>query len=63
MDRQLLTVKAAADRLGVAEATVRMWIWQRKNLEVVRLGRAVRIRESALEKFIQDNTVGPLQDR
>jgi excisionase family DNA binding protein len=59
MHQQLLTVKAAAARLGVAEATVRMWIWQRKNLEVVRIGRAVRVSETALERFICENTVPP----
>ena len=60
--QQLLTVKAAAARLGVAEATVRMWIWQRKNLEVVRVGRAVRISETALERFISENTIPPRDD-
>ncbi|HYH00945.1 MAG TPA: helix-turn-helix domain-containing protein [Terriglobales bacterium] len=56
---KLLTVADAAERLGVKAATVRSWILHRKNLEVVRIGRCVRITERSIQKLIDDNTIPP----
>lgn len=53
---RLLTTRQAADRLGLKEATIRFWIWQRK-IEVVHIGRAVRIREEAVLRLIERGTV------
>ena len=39
---RLITVREAANRLGVREGTIRLWLVQRR-LPVVRCGRAVRI--------------------
>ena len=56
---RLLTVNETAERLGVKPATIRSWILQRKNLEVVKVGRLVRITEESVQRFIDDNTIPP----
>jgi excisionase family DNA binding protein len=52
----LLTVAEAAERLGLAQSTIRDWIAKRR-LTFVRCGRAVRIPAEAVERFIATNTV------
>jgi excisionase family DNA binding protein len=54
---QLLTVREAADALGLKVATIRAWLLRRKYLPFVRCGRAVRIPAEAIDRFISDNTV------
>ena len=49
--KQLLTVAQVADRLGLKQATIRRRILERK-LPYVKLGRAVRIPEEAIETLI-----------
>lgn len=50
---QMLTVKEAADLLGLRPSTLRKWIFARR-LDVVRVGsRAVRIRRATLEALIR----------
>jgi excisionase family DNA binding protein len=56
----LLSVKQVADALGMKEATIRLWIWQRK-LPHVRCGRAVRVPASVVTQFIKQNFV-PAKD-
>ncbi|WP_295028377.1 helix-turn-helix domain-containing protein [uncultured Mobiluncus sp.] len=52
-DTQLLTVKQAAQFLGVAQQTVSQYIWDGK-LAAVRVGpRLVRITPQALADFMQ----------
>jgi excisionase family DNA binding protein len=53
---QLLTVKQAADALGLKVATIRAWIGRRK-LPRVNCGRAVRIPADAVAEFIERNTI------
>jgi excisionase family DNA binding protein len=53
---RLLTVEQAAERLNLKTVTVRAWIWRRR-LEHVKLGRAVRIPEHALEQLLERGTV------
>lgn len=55
----LLTVEQTAERLGVKASTVRSWILRREKLEVVKVGRLVRITERSIEKLIDDNTIPP----
>jgi excisionase family DNA binding protein len=57
---ELLTVKETAEVLGVKPSTVRAWIHRRENLEVVKVGRAVRIPETAVKRFIRENTRQPI---
>lgn len=53
---RLLRLEEAAERLGLKLSTVRFWVWQRK-IEIVRVGRAVRVKEDTVERLIEDGTV------
>jgi excisionase family DNA binding protein len=59
---QLLTVKQAADALGLKVATIRAWVSRRK-LPRVNCGRAVRIPAEAIAQFIERNTVPARDER
>lgn len=48
----LLTVPQAAERLQVSVRTIRAWIFTRR-IEYVKLGSAVRIRESVLQEMLE----------
>ena len=50
-----LTVSDVADELGVTNRTVRDLI-KTEALEAVRLGRMIRIRASALRRFLRDRS-------
>lgn len=52
----LLTIRQVASRLGVAESTIRAWIWKKK-IEHVKIGRSVRISTETIEDLIAENTV------
>jgi len=56
---RLLAVEEAAERLGVKPATIRSWILRREKLEVVKVGRLVRITEESIDSFIDRNTIPP----
>jgi excisionase family DNA binding protein len=59
---RLLTVKQAADALGLKVATIRAWLSRRK-LPRVNCGRAVRIPADAIAQFIERNTVPAREER
>jgi len=59
---QLLTVKQAAEVLGLKVATIRAWLLRRK-LPRVNCGRAVRIPAEAIQKFIDENTIPAREER
>jgi excisionase family DNA binding protein len=59
---QLLTVKQAADALGLKVATIRAWVARRK-LPRVNCGRAVRIPAEAIAEFIERNTIPAREPR
>jgi excisionase family DNA binding protein len=54
---KLLTVEQTAEHLGVKPATIRSWILKREKIEVVKVGRLIRIKESSVHKFIDKNTI------
>ena len=56
---KLLCVEQAAERLGVKPATIRSWILKRQKLEIVKVGRLVRITEKSIDDFIERNTLSP----
>jgi excisionase family DNA binding protein len=55
----LLTVEAAAERLSTSSRFIRRLIAERR-IEFVKVGRHVRISESALHDFIDAGRVEPL---
>ncbi len=55
----LLTVEAAAERLSTKPRFIRRLIAERR-IEFVKVGRHVRISESALADFIEAGKVSPL---
>ena len=61
MDK-LLTVAEAADALGTSERFPRRLIAERR-IRFVRVGRHVRIPESALVEFVASGTVEPMTVR
>ena len=56
---RLLTVEAAAERMSTSVRFIRRLIAERR-IEFVKVGRHVRISESALAEFIQAGRVEPL---
>jgi len=59
---RLLTVEQTAECLGVKPATIRSWILKREKLEVVKVGRLIRIKEISVHKFIEKNTIPPRRE-
>ncbi len=58
--QQLLTVLQAAEALALKPATIRKMILQRR-LPVVRIGRAVRIKEADVEGIIRHGYRGRVE--
>lgn len=56
MAQRLLTVKQAADEMGLSARTIWAWVYARK-IGVVRLGRAVRVPQQAIDELIEFGTV------
>jgi excisionase family DNA binding protein len=56
---RLLNLPEAADRLGTTTRFPRRLIAERR-IRFVRLGRHVRIPESAIEEFVEAGTVRPI---
>ena len=54
---RLVRLSNAADRLGVKTPTLRDWFLKRKNLDFVKVGRAVCVTEESIERFIAANTI------
>jgi excisionase family DNA binding protein len=54
--QKLLTIKDVADRLQVAEVTVRKWQEQGK-ITFIKLPQGIRIREEHLEGWLDKKTV------
>ncbi|GAA3809253.1 helix-turn-helix domain-containing protein [Streptomyces phyllanthi] len=59
MDERYLTVDQVADRLGTTVRFPRRLIEERR-ITFVKVGRHVRIPESAVREFIDANTVEPV---
>ena len=52
----LLTYKEAAQKLRIAETTLRAWVSQRK-IPYLKLGRVVRFDLEALERWLHERSV------
>jgi excisionase family DNA binding protein len=58
----LLSIEAAAIRLGLKPVTVRQWAGARK-IARVKLGRRVLIPESEIDRLIEASTIPALPER
>ncbi len=54
---QLYTPAQVSEALGVSVKTLEKWRWERRNLPYVKLGTAVRYKESDLTAWLGANTV------
>ena len=54
----LMTVEQFADAVGLKPATVRQKVWRRE-IEFIRIGRAIRFRPELVDKLIEDGLVPP----
>ena len=55
----LMTVEQFAEAVGLRPATVRQKVWRRE-IEFIRIGRAIRFRPETAEKLIEAGTVPPV---
>jgi excisionase family DNA binding protein len=60
--RGLMTVAEFAAAVGLKPATVRQKVWRRE-IEFVRIGRAIRFKPETAERLIEAGTVPPLEAR
>ena len=60
---RLVTLDEAAKQLGVSIAAVRDWRFRRKHLAFVKVGRAVRVLQTSIEKLIERQTVPPVGEQ
>ena len=60
--RGLMTVDQFADAVGLKPATVRQWVWRRE-IEFIRIGRAIRFKPETAEKLIEAGTVPAREGR
>jgi excisionase family DNA binding protein len=51
---KLLTIIEAARILSMSPSTLYSWRWRRKQFPFVKLGRALRVDEDELSKFISE---------
>lgn len=58
--RGMMTVRQAAEGLGLSIHTLRAWIYQRR-IGVVRLGRSVRIPTDEIERLLERGFVPAVQ--
>jgi excisionase family DNA binding protein len=56
MPARLLTVKESAEQLSLSPRTIWAWIYERK-VDIVKLGRSVRIKQSSIDQLIEQGTV------
>jgi len=61
--QRLITLNEAAQQLGISVAAVRDWRFRRKHLDFVKVGRAVRVIQSSIDKFIENQTVPAGKER
>jgi hypothetical protein len=57
--RKLVSLDEAATQLCVTVATMRDWRFRRKHLEFVKIGRAVKVLQSSIDRYIDSNTIPP----
>lgn len=58
----LLTVEQFAEAVGLKAATIRQKVWRRE-VEYVRIGRAIRFKPETADKLIEQGTIPVLEGR
>ena len=58
-----LTEGQVADRLKISAAVLRAWRLNGKGPRFCRFGRAVRYRESDIDRFVNESTVDPRREQ
>jgi predicted DNA-binding transcriptional regulator AlpA len=61
--KKLVTLNEASQQLGISIAAVRDWRFRRKHLDFVKVGRAVRVLQSSIDRMIERQTVPALTDQ
>ena len=61
--QKLVTLGEASQQLGITVAAVRDWRFRRKHLDFVKVGRAVRVLQSSIDKLIESQTIPALKQR
>lgn len=56
MTEKMLGIKEAAEELGVSIHTLYTWVYQKK-IPYIKLGKLVKFRPTALERFIEKHEV------
>ncbi len=56
----LMTVEQFAEAVGLRPATVRQKVWRRE-IDFVRIGRAIRFKPETVQKIIERGTVPALE--
>lgn len=56
MGNKPLTIREAAESLNLSQPTIRAWVARRK-IGVIRLGRAVRIPATEVQRLLTEKTV------
>jgi len=59
---KLMNTKEFAAAIGLKPATIRQQVWRRQ-VEFVRVGRAIRFKPETAQKIIQRGTVPALEER
>jgi hypothetical protein len=57
MSKKLVSLAETAEQLGISVAAVRDWRFRRKYLDFVKVGRAVRVLQISIDRFIQNRTI------
>lgn len=60
---RLVTLKDASQQLGVSIAAIRDWRFRRKHLDFVKVGRAIRVLQSSIDKMIENQTIPALKEQ
>ena len=59
--RSLLTPGQAAEQLKIPVSTLSRWRSERRELPYVTVGRLIRYRQIDIDRWVDDNTVNPVE--
>ena len=59
--KNLLTPGQAAEQLNIPVSTLARWRSERRELPYVTVGRLIRYRQVDIDRWIDDNTINPIE--